>query len=251
MNYIDRSMIELSLDIEQYDCPYIAATDDHRVAFSTLNWEFDRTAGTLETRMVVDGGSRSVLDGGLGTLRDHDQILDYDLVAKRGGVARIRSTIPTTNAMGIIRDHDGYITGPFHIESGSERWQVGFDSEGAAEGALSALDADNEFTVEEREELHLGEIGGYPQTVGAAMTLVEGCRDLSDTERRTLEAAVNGGYFDRPRDADLGTLADEFGVSKPAVSSNLRRGQERVLSRVVEALSGLDTDEEASERDGK
>jgi predicted DNA binding protein len=233
-------MIELTLDMEQYDCPYIAATDDHSVAFSAPNWEFDRTAGTLETRMMVDGDSRSALAAGLRTLRDHDQILDYDLAAKQDEVARIRSTIPTTNAMGVIQNHDGYITGPFHIESGSERWQVGFDTEEAAEGALSALETDNEFTVEAREELRLGEMDGYVQSVGAAMTLVDGCRDLSETERRTLETAVNRGYFDRPRDADLASLADEFDISKPAVSNNLRRGQERVLSQVVDALDDLD-----------
>ncbi|WP_049900589.1 helix-turn-helix domain-containing protein [Halococcus agarilyticus] len=241
-------MIDLTLDVEQYDCPYIAATDDHDVAFSTLNWEFDRTAAKLETRMVVDGGDRATLDRGLGTLREHDQIHEYDLVAKRDGVARIRSTIPTTNAMGTIRDHDGYVTGPFHIESGSERWQVGFDGEGAAEAALAALETDNEFTVEAREEVGLPEMGGYVQSVGAAMTLVDGCRDLSETERETLEAAVDGGYFDRPRSADLGALADEFDVSKPAVSNTLRRGQERVLSRVVDALDDLDDpDDERSE----
>ena len=80
------------------------------------------------------------------------------------------------------------------------------------------------------------------------MTLVNGCRDLSETERETLEAAVDSGYFDRPRSADLGALADEFDVSKPAVSNTLRRGQERVLSRVVDALDDLDDpDDERSE----
>lgn len=233
-------MIELTLDVEQYDCPYIATTDDHSVAFSTLNWEFDRTAETLETRMVVGGGERAILDAGLGTLRERNQIIEYDLVAKHEGVARIRSTIPMTDAMGVIQEHDGYISGPFHIESGSEQWQVSFDSERRADSALSALDTDNEFTVESREELRLGEMQGYVQSVGAAMTLVEGCRDLSKTEQRTLEAAVDGGYFNRPRDTDLGGLAAEFDVSKPAVSSNLRRGQERVLSRVVDVLDDLD-----------
>lgn len=237
-------MLELTLDVEQYDCPYIAATDDHGVAFSTLNWEFDRTASELETRMVVEGTDRTSLDAGLQTLRAREEILDYELVAKRDGVARIRSTIPTTNAMGVIHDHGGYITGPFQIESGSERWQVGFDTEGAAEGALAALETENEFTVETREELALPEMNSYVETVGAAMTLVDGCRDLSDTERRTLEAAVDSGYFDRPREADLGALAEEFDVSKPAVSNTLRRGQERVLSRVVDALDSLDTTDE-------
>ena len=86
-------------------------------------------------------------------------------------------------------------------------------------------------------------MSSYVRTVGAAMTLVDGCRNLSSTERRTLEAAVDGGYFDRPRDADLGALADEFDVSKPAISNTLRRGQERVLSRVVDALDSLDATE--------
>jgi predicted DNA binding protein len=237
-------MIELTLDMEQYDCPFISTTDDHSVAFSTVNWELDRTTGTLETRMIVDSSDRSTLEGGLFTLRDHDQILEYDLLAKRGGVGQIRTVIPTTHAMSSIQNHGGYITGPFHIESGSERWQIGFDTEASANGALSALDADNEFTVETRDELCLPDMQGYAQTVGAAMTLVEGCRDLSETERQTLEAAVNRGYFERPRDANLASLADEFGVSKAAVSNNLRRGQERVLSRVVDALDSLDEDEE-------
>lgn len=237
---IRTDMIELTLDVEQYDCPYIATSDDHSVAFSALNWEFDKTAKTLATRMVVEGEQQSALDAGLTALRDHSQILDYDLMAKRNEIARIRSTIPTTNAMGVIRDHDGYITGPFHIKAGSERWEVGFDSERAAEGALAALERDNEFTVETREELELTEMGGYVRSVGAAMTLVDGCRELSPTERRTLEAAVDEGYFDRPREADLGALAAEFDVSKSAVSNTLRRGQERVLSQVVAALDDLD-----------
>ena len=233
-------MIDLTLDVEQYDCPYIAATDDHDVAFSTLNWEFDRTAERLETRMVVDADDRATLDRGLTTLREHDQIHEYDLVAKRDGVARIRSTIPTTNAMGTIRDHDGYVTGPFHIEEGSEVWHVGFDRADDASAALSTIERNNEFEVLERENTALPDIQDIVQNAGAAMTLIEGCQDLSDTERETLETAASSGYFETPRDATLGTLADEFDVSKPAVSKNLRRGQRKMIDRVVDALQDLD-----------
>jgi predicted DNA binding protein len=71
------------------------------------------------------------------------------------------------------------------------------------------------------------------------MTLIDGCRELSDTERETLETAVQGGYFESPRDATLGDLADEFDVSKPAASKNLRRAERKMINRVVEALSDL------------
>lgn len=236
-------MIELTLDMEQYDCPFIGTTDDHDVAFSTVNWELDSTADTLETRMIVDGGDRSTLEGGLFALREHDQILDYELRAKRDGVSQIRSVIPTTNAMSIIQEHDGYITGPFQIHSGSEQWQIGFDTSAKADGAMSALDIDNEFTVESRSDIHLPDMKGFAETIGAAMTLIEGCRDLSPTERRTLEVAVKSGYFERPRDADLGALVDEFDISKAAASHNLRRGQRRVLTGIVDALDSIESND--------
>ena len=35
-------------------------------------------------------------------------------------------------------------------------------------------------------------------------------------------------------------IADEFDVSKPAVSKNLRRGQRKMIDRVVAALQDLD-----------
>ena len=237
-------MIELTLDMEQYDCPFVDTTDDHELCFRAVNWEYDSTAGTLDMRMVAEAPDRPTLDGGLSTLREHEGLADYELVSRRGGLAQIRTVVPTTAAMGTVQANDGYIAGPFEAEAGSERWQVGFDREGAADAALSELERDNEYEVLERQRLRLDDLQGFVGQVGAAMTLVEGCRDLSETERRTLEAAVEGGYFSRPRDADLGTLAEEFGVSKPAVSSNLRRGQERVLERVVDALESLETEED-------
>ncbi|WP_254536962.1 helix-turn-helix domain-containing protein [Halomarina litorea] len=159
--------------MEQYDCPFIAASDAHDVAFSAAHWEFDRTADRLETRMVVEGPDR----------------------------------------------------------------------EGWADIALSELDRDN--GVVSRERVELAELQGFVQNVGAAMTLIEGCRDLSDRERETLEA-VDAGYFDSPRGATLDTLADRFEVSKPAVSKTLRRGQAKTISRVTEVLESLDEEE----RDG-
>ncbi len=47
------------------------------------------------------------------------------------------------------------------------------------------------------------------------MTLIDGCRDLSDVERETLEHAVRDGYFQSPRSATLGTLADESASRNP------------------------------------
>ncbi|WP_435334648.1 helix-turn-helix domain-containing protein [Haloarchaeobius sp. TZWWS8] len=233
-------MIDISMDMEQYDCPFIDTTADHDVAFAAAHWEFNPVAEELECRMVVEGADRGALDNGLHALQDHQQMHDIDLLAKRENVAHLKTVMGQTDAMATIRRNDGYVTGPFYIENGSELWHVGFDDAGAADGTLSELERDNEFEVVARDDTALPTMNDVVQNAGAAMALIDGCRDLSDVERETLETAATEGYFQSPRDTTLGDLADQFGVSKPAVSKNLRRGQQKMVDRVVEALSELD-----------
>jgi predicted DNA binding protein len=233
-------MLDITLDMEQYDCPFIDTTVENDVAFSAVHWEFDEPSHQLQTRMLVEGDDRGALENGLHTLDAHDNMHELDLLSKQANVAHVRTTIEETAAMGTIRANDGYITGPFHIEAGSELWHVGFDRERVADETLCSLDTDNDFSVVERSEVSLSDLSGFVQNVGAAMTLVEGCHDLSETERTTLETAVNEGYFESPRGATLGDLAEEFGVSKPAVSKRLRRGQGKLVEHAVDALDDLD-----------
>jgi predicted DNA binding protein len=232
-------MITISMDMTQYDCPFIETSDDHDVSFTTLHWDFNPSVDELETRIVVDGSDRGALENGLNDLTDHPQMRDYELLSKRGGAAHIRTVIGETDAMATIRDHDGYITGPFHIEDGSETWNVGFDSPEVTDVALTGLEVNNEFDIHSRERLELDTLQRFARNADAAATLVEGCSDLSDVEQRTLTAAVEHGYFNTPRDGTLQNIADEFGVSCPAVSKNLRRAQRKVNERVVDALGSL------------
>ena len=233
-------MIDIALDMRQYDCPFIDTTDDADLSFAASHWEFNPASEELETRMVVEAPDRGELEDGLSLLRDHRGMHGFDLLAKRGGAARIRTTIRETSAMSTIRNNEGYITGPFYIEDGRETWHVGFDDSGLADGALAGLERENDFSVRSREDTSIPEVSELMSNAGAAMTLIDGCRDLSNTERETLETAVQGGYFESPRDASLGDLADEFDVSKPAASKNLRRAERKMITRVVEALSDLE-----------
>jgi predicted DNA binding protein len=225
--------------MKQYDCPFIDTTEATDVSFTTVHWELDSAHHELETRMLVEGADRGAVDNGLAALQTHEHIHECTLLSKQGKTAQIRTTIDETNAMETIRANEGYITAPFHTHEGLELWYVGFDREVTADKTLVALDRANELDVVERKSV-APMTSGFVQNVGAAMTLVEGCRDLSETERRTLEAAVDRGYFESPRGASLGDLADEFGVSKTAVSKNLRRAEGKAMGRVSEALSEMD-----------
>jgi len=237
-------MISLQMDMVQYDCPYIDTTVDNDVSFYTRQWDFDHEREELETRIVVDGDDRGAVDNGLDTLHGHDNMRGYDLLRREGDIALIRSRIGQTDAMKVIRDHGGYITGPFEIAAGSEIWNVGFDREDVADGALSALERNNDFSVESRDSMSLEDYYDLMRNVDPATSLLDGCRELSRTERETLQAAVADGYFETPRDATLSTLANTFDVSKMAVSKNLRRSERKILGRVVDAIDDMNVEAE-------
>ena len=233
-------MIDLTLDMEQYDCPFIDTTVDHDVVFSAVQWQFDPATRRLETRMIVRGDERSTLEAGLSAVNSHPNMQECQLFKKQAETALIKTVIDETNAMRVIRDNDGYITGPFHIEDGSERWEVGFDGADGAGDALSELDRHNEYSVESRETLELDQLYDVLENADAARSLLDGCRSLSAVERETLTVAARQGYFDQPRGATLQMLANEFDVSDTAVSKNVRRAERKILRRVVDALETIE-----------
>ncbi|WP_185715470.1 helix-turn-helix domain-containing protein [Halocatena pleomorpha] len=236
-------MISVTMDMIQYDCPYIDVTDDIDVSFHTMHWDFNTAQEELETRILITGADRGALTNGFEALQRHNGMMGFELLSRRGETAVIKSSIGQTNAMGTIRKHDGYITGPFQIRGGSERWSVGFDTDVAADAALSDLSTKNDFKIETRNDTSFEEYLDVIQHIDAAKGFLDVCRELSDTERQTLEVAVERGYFRTPRDATLETLTDVFDISKTGVSKNLRRAERKVLSRAVSLFSSVDTDE--------
>ena len=132
-------MLDVTMEMEQFDCPFIDTTVDHEVTFSTMHWQLDAAAEELETRMVVEGADRGALNNGISALRAHENMADYGLFTRQADTAMVRAVIEQTDAMTTIHDKGGYITGPFHIEDGSEQWQVGFDDGGADLPPLGAV----------------------------------------------------------------------------------------------------------------
>lgn len=52
---------------------------------------------------------------------------------------------------------------------------------------------------------------------------------LTAKQRRTLELALEAGYYERPREADLTYLAEELDISKSAVSQRLRTAETKLV----------------------
>ena len=57
--------------------------------------------------------------------------------------------------------------------------------------------------------------------------------DLTDGQRNALILAYSNGYFDSPRDATQGDLAEELGITRQAVSSRVQRGMRRLIASTL------------------
>ncbi|OLZ41715.1 DNA-binding protein [Natrinema saccharevitans] len=236
-------MIDLDLDMRQYDCPFIDTTDDVDVGFSAVQWQLDTDAAKLETRLIAKAGSRGALDDGLRALRAHPNMANCYILSKRDNVAEIGTKIEQTNAMRTIQRNGGYITGPFRIENGRERWHVGFDADDDEDRTLAELERHNDFSVENRDRVGPSTLFDLLEHSESAMSLLEGCRSLTETERETFEVASREGYYETPRETTLEELADHFDISKTAVSMNLRRSERKVLEAAMGAIDRMDDDE--------
>lgn len=232
-------MQSLELDMVQYDCPYIETTRDHDISFIANQWDFNPAEHVLETRLMVQAADSGSLQNGMDALSAHPKMNGYELLNREEETALLRSQIDETNAMRTIRDNKGYITGPFVIRGGSELWHVGFDKGHTAEEALSELDRENDFSVQSREAIDLEDFHDLLQNARALKSLLDGLRDLSTVEQQTLLQAISEGYFMTPRDATLGSLAEDFDVSKNAVSKNLRRSQRKLFEKVSDAITEI------------
>jgi predicted DNA binding protein len=119
-----------------------------------------------------------------------------------------------------IREHDGHI---LEATGSAETWELRIrfvDHEHLAACYRTCADRDIPLTL---ERLHNP---GVPEEMGIWSS-------VTDTQRRTILAAFEAGYFDVPRQTSLVELAEDLGVSDTAVSQRLRRGLTSLIAATL------------------
>lgn len=90
----------------------------------------------------------------------------------------------------------------------------------------------------------LREGGSSVEVYGITQSNVEGnesivmdVTDITDKQREALMVAVEEGYYDTPRKADLEVLADRLDISKSAVSQRLKSIESKLIHKLVDHWS--------------
>jgi predicted DNA binding protein len=127
----------------------------------------------------------------------------------------------------IARDHlgDGVLFETRH-EGRHYTWRVLH----SGEGDVAAFFDEIERAVGDTARM---EMLRTAETATGASDIDDSASDLSPEQAAALRAAVEHGYYESPRDVDVGELADHLDVPRSTLTYRLRRAEERLAKRYV------------------
>ncbi len=107
-------------------------------------------------------------------------------------------------------------------------WRIVHSGEGDVRGFLDDLDE----TVADCVDLEFKRLSDADSAVETA---AEG-DDLMPEQEAALQAAVEHGYYESPREIDAGGLADRLGVPRSTLTHRLRRAEEHLAKQRVDRM---------------
>lgn len=155
-------------------------------------------------------------DAVLRVMRDEDDITTLEPLQHGEGNALVQFETSDPLLLMPARDSGVPLEMPFDVVNGAVTWEVTASTE------------------------QLSKLGEQLDRFGISFTVVyvrqesERGKLLTDRQQDLLEAAVEAGYYDTPRDSSLTELADEVGIAKSTCSSTLHRAEETVVKEYVE-----------------
>lgn len=95
------------------------------------------------------------------------------------------------------------------------------------DGLLTVLDAISDSDIPAHTENIM------PATVSADSSVTMDLGILTEKQREALKLALEWGYYDRPREAELDDLAASLDISKSAVSQRLRGAEIKLIKNAL------------------
>ncbi|MFC7234681.1 helix-turn-helix domain-containing protein [Halosegnis marinus] len=151
----------------------------------------------------------------LADLVDEPAVTATEVLHREGDRVLVRLGTSNPLLLAPVRESGVPLDFPFRLADGHAVWEVR-----APHDRLSALgdglrDSGIRFEVER--------VGRVADPDGP----------LAEGQRRVLEAAVDHGYYDTPRECTLTELADRLDMAKSTVSETLHRAEEQIVKEFV------------------
>jgi predicted DNA binding protein len=155
----------------------------------------------------------------LGAMDADDEVAVVDVLQRSENSALVRFETTTPLPLVAARDSGVPLETPFEIRDGELTWEV---------------TAPHEQLSELGDTLDLL---GITYNVGYVQEHVPDDQLLTDRQHRMIEAAVESGYYDTPRECSLTELADELDIAKSTASETLHRAEEKIIKRYAAGVA--------------
>ena len=161
-------------------------------------------------------------DAVVAAMRAEDDVTELETLQQRDGEALVQFETSDPLLLFPARGSGVPLEMPFDIRDGEVTWEVTAPSEQLSELGEQLAEFDIPFSVEyvrqetDRERL------------------------LTDRQREVVEAAVEAGYYDTPRECSLTDVAERIGIAKSTCSDTLHRAEEAIIKEHVrrESIGG-------------
>ncbi|MEM0332498.1 MAG: helix-turn-helix domain-containing protein [Archaeoglobaceae archaeon] len=235
-------MYVLSIDLEQYDCPFINNSSDFDVFYYMPYWDFKNNK--LINWGYIFSPDSEELHNSLSTLPKQRNFLKLDLLAKSEKECLIKTEINFTNAMSIIRKNSGCICGPFLIKNGHEIWHVAFEDREKINSAITELSKENEIIRIEEVDLSTVELQKLLRLAPILSSLILTLENLNSREKEILYVSIENGFFDDPKKIRIQELAKKLDLSKGIISRKLREIEKKIFQEICKILSTIEVEEQ-------
>ena len=127
-----------------------------------------------------------------------------------------------------VREYNGLLTAL------SETNLTVLSAVGTTDGWRFEVRGDTQNTIAEFQTYYKNnDIPIGVETVHALLPVQADSYELTETQREALVLAYERGYFDTPRKSSLEEIADELDITQQSLSSRLRRGHRRLISKAL------------------
>ena len=212
----------VTFTLDQPDGPHIAYrmfganSEFQREQIYHLNVLADETVTLL-------GRLRGDLDEAERLLGEHTDVLEYSISSEKPqtGLVYVHARPPPVmkRFLKLPRTHEVFFNFPLgSTNDGKLRVVMLGETNDVLREALADVPTELGVTVER--------IGPYPAAKGHVLTL------LTDRQQEVLDIALDLGYYDVPRQATHGDIADRLGLSAGTVGEHLQKIESRVFNYV-------------------
>jgi len=143
----------------------------------------------------------------------------------------------TTKLYGDVRYYGGFVLGTMSVKDGKEEWIVTFEDPVTRSKAIEVLKDTHEIDILKSIEVPSDFFAWLLRSYEDLGELFHSLKSLSLEQKRLLKKLVEKEYYSWPRRITITKLAEEYGVTKAAMSRRVRTLEKSIIENVANLIA--------------